>query len=188
MSEKEKKLFTVCLILLAIVVLFLLLRRNSGSGAGAGNSYNVEGSSIGGTTIGGSNISPPSNNYNWGEGDYYESPMTAPNINGYQSYFNSQNDVNVQTFGLNELSQKYIPMFGLVGMTSVGNVSITQNVSQSRNAPVASTQAPLQLVYESAAPKPYQGYLNQNPAFKGLTSAQSKRVAQTMMNEVGYLY
>lgn len=163
MSEKEKTLIKACLALLAIAVVFLILRRSSGSGAGGGASFNIEGSSVGGTTIGGSNISPADNVYNWQEGSYYEAENAVPNYNAYQNYFNSENNVNVNTFGLNEMSQKYIPMFGLVGMTSVGNIVVQQNVTQ--EAAVGRMQAAPQQVYQ-AATQPYQGYMGNAPALK----------------------
>lgn len=172
MSEKEKKLMTVCLVLMGLVVLFLLLRKyQSGRGGSAkgGDSYNVEGSNVGGTTIGdtiigGSNIAPPSNSYNWGEGDYYEAQLLPPNYNAYQNYFNSENNISTNTFGLNELSQKYIPMFGLVGMTAVGNIVVQQNVTQ--EAPVGRMQAAPQQVYQAATAKQYQGYMGNAESLK----------------------
>jgi len=132
MSEREKTFMKATLALACLFVVYLLLRRQFGSGAGNVD-YNIEGSTIG------------------GGGDIIVNEAGVLTPGQMNNFFNSDNNVNVNTIGINELSQKYIPMFGLVGMTSVGNIVYNQPAKEQQQAPTPKVP---EIVYNTATKTP----------------------------------
>ena len=103
MTEQQKKTYIKAAIAVAVLVVLWLILRRSGEAA----------------TV----IRPQAGDtLNTFQAPYFTTNPGIPdnwNINTGGSPFNSTNNINVNTGMINGLSNLYMPMFGLVGMTAV---------------------------------------------------------------------